>query len=234
MKTIYILSEDKPARTAIAAVLKKKDYLVYECAAPDELRANVDHVPPDLLLLEIRPEDARGYDLVWDIRTDCRTGRFPIIVVAPEASEEDIMTAFENGADDFIMDPYASRELLTRVKIRLNAGKPAVPQVLQLGAIRLNTGTHEVFADEKKVYLTAREHRLLLLFMQNPGIVLTGEEMTHRICGKADTDKVRGRSVDMLVCTLRRKLGAQGGRIKTVRAAGYLMRADGEAPCREA
>ncbi len=223
MNTIYILSEDKTARTAMAAALKKKDYLVYECTALDELRAKSILARPDLLLLEIRPGDDREYDLVWDIRTDCRTGQFPVIVVAPEASEEDIMAAFENGADDFIMNPYASRELLTRVKIRLNAGKPAASQVIQLGTIRLDTGSHEVFMDEGKVYLTSREYRLLLFFMENPGIVLTREEIMYRVCGKADMDKAKSRSPDMMICILRRKLGAQGGRIKTVRAAGYLM-----------
>jgi len=250
MRMVYIVTGDVPAHKAMAGTLRKSGFSACVCGSQDEFLEKSGLVRPDLLLLGSGAGEVSSAGkgrragkgsmtaagLVRHIRSECRAGTagyFPVILVAPDASAEEILGAFGDGVDDFITNPYHAGELLARVRLLLEGRKPAPPQVLELGAVRLDAGTHEVFSEGVKVYLTAREYRLLLFFMQNPGIVLNREEMMYRICGKADPDRVKGRSVDMTVCTLRRKLGAQGSRIESVRAAGYLMRADGEVPCRE-
>ncbi len=220
MKIVYILSEDASARRAIAETLGNERYMLCECKEADEFREKSKLIMPDLILLDPRSGNGKGQEPVFEIRAKCRK-KFFVVLVMPDMSAEEMISAFENGADDFITDPYNSVELLARVNILLENKKLANNEILEQGQIRLNPANHEVFADKEKVYLTFKEYQLLFLFMRNPDNVLTKETIMRKIFGKAD--QMKSRSADMLVCNLRRKLGEQGSLIRTVRSVGYIM-----------
>jgi DNA-binding response OmpR family regulator len=146
-----------------------------------------------------------------------------VIVLTARDSVGDTVSALEGGADDYMPKPFRFAELLARVRVRLRqAGEAAGPTqtVLSAGGHRLDLRSRRVTVDGREVDLSAREFRLLEIFMANPGQVLSREQLLDHVWG-FDFDPASN-VVDVYVGYLRRKLGAEA--ITTVRGMGYRFR----------
>jgi two-component system phosphate regulon response regulator PhoB len=155
------------------------------------------------------------------LRSDARTSRVPIIMLTAKAAETDKIVGLEMGADDYITKPFSVRELLARVRAILRRTGPASEktEVIRRGGLLIDVAQHEVSFDGQKISLTATEFRILEYLANRPGRVLSRDDIIDGALGRDAA--VFNRTIDVHITALRKKLGAGGSHIETVRGFGY-------------
>jgi len=160
-----------------------------------------------------------------------RTRRIPVIMVSARSEEIDRVVGFELGADDYVTKPFSVRELLLRIKaiLRRRTTNQTAEAETQWGNLRVDFDGHQVWVDEQAITLTALEFRLLTTLLTRRGRVQTREMLLSDVWS-VQVD-VTTRTVDTHVQRLRKKLGAAGQYIETLRGVGYrfLVGAPGSA-----
>ena len=182
---------------------------------------------PDLVILDLMLPGMDGLEVCRALRKD---GDLPIIMLTAKDEEIDRVVGLEMGADDYIVKPFSTRELMARVKAVLRRAKRQPTQgapILQLGNLRLDVTRRQVAWLGEPFGLTAIQFELLRLFMANPGRVFSREELLNRVWGYdfyGDT-----RAVDSAIKRLRarlRQVAANAELVVTVRDAGYKLSDD--------
>ena len=184
--------------------------------------AACDRALPDLVILDVMLPGEDGYALLRRLRRTPGAELLPVVMVTARGSELDVVKGLDQGADDYITKPFGVLEFVSRIKAVLRRAD-RTPVQLSFGAIRMEPAARQVTVEERPVELTYKEFELLHLFLQNPGQVLSREQIMQQVW---DTDFCgESRTVDMHVRTLRQKLGEAGGCILTVRKVGYRLAA---------
>lgn len=174
---------------------------------------------PDLMLLDIGLPDGDGYQLCQGIRQQYD---FPIIFLTAREEEEDVVHAFDLGADDYIIKPFRSRELLSRIKNVLRRGSQE-REVLQCGNIALDVESGKVRVAGEEVALTRLEYKILSSMMSYPGKLFTRDEILSEVWDLSG-NFVNDNTLSVTMKRLREKLGDTEGKvIKTVRGMGYRL-----------
>ena len=182
---------------------------------------------PDLVILDLMLPGMDGLEVCRALRKD---GDLPIIMLTAKDEEIDRVVGLEMGADDYIVKPFSTRELMARVKAVLRRAKRQPTQgapILQLGNLHLDVTRRQVAWLGEPFGLTAIQFELLRLFMANPGRVFSREELLNRVWGYdfyGDT-----RAVDSAIKRLRarlRQVAANAELVVTVRDAGYKLSDD--------
>lgn len=214
-----LLIEDDPAqRLLLAAYLRQDGLAVVEAGTLAEAHSRLE-TRPDLVLLDLTLPDGDGLDLARSL-----VGRgVPVLVVTCRPGDQ--LRALELGADDFVCKPYDPRELLARIRNLLRrCGRPSQP--LAMGAYRLDPqGRRLLDPDGAEVALTRGEFDLLEALCAARGRVLSRGYLADVLNPEGDGG---GRSVDVLVSRLRRKLAddpRRPGLLQTVPGVGYRLRA---------
>ena len=222
MATIYIVEDDVNIREIERYALKNSGYQVEEFECGADLFKRLESKVPALILLDIMLPNEDGLDILTKIRADKNTAKVPIIMVTAKTSELDKVKGLDLGADDYISKPFGVMELISRVKALLRRSNAASEEkTLALGEIQIDNEKHCVYVGNRLCELTYKEFELLKMMMQNVGIVLTRDRIMDRVWG---TDyEGESRTLDMHIKTLRKKLGEEGIRIKTVRNVGYVL-----------
>jgi two-component system alkaline phosphatase synthesis response regulator PhoP len=161
-----------------------------------------------------------GLEVLRELRAEATTRELPVLVLTARGAEMDKVLGFEHGADDYLTKPFSTRELIARVRALLRRSRPSrEPAVLEFGTLRIDPLAHEVKLGSEVLVVTPREYDLLVFFVQNPGRVLTRDELLRKVWGYdyiGDT-----RTVDVHVRRLRMKLGEKTRLIETVTGVGY-------------
>ncbi|MBK8166854.1 MAG: response regulator transcription factor [bacterium] len=179
---------------------------------------------PDLILLDLMLPGLSGLEVCRTLKDAEATAFIPIIMLTAKGEEEDIVAGFNAGADDYVTKPFRPKILLARVHAVLRrgaAGRQDDTQPLQIGPLLIHPGRHEVADAAGPIDLTRTEFRILQYLASRPGWVFTRSQIVRAVHG--DDYPVTGRSVDVQVAALRRKLGESGAMIQTVRGVGYKM-----------
>lgn len=179
---------------------------------------------PDLMILDLMLPKLSGLEVCKKLKSDPATAGVPVIMLTAKGEEEDIIAGFEAGADDYVTKPFRPKVLLARVRALLRRGavsRKSADDELIFESIRIHIGRHEVFSHDEKVDLTNTEFRILYFLASRPGWVFTRRQIVKSVHG--EDYPVTGRSVDVQVAALRRKMGISGDHIKTVRGVGYKM-----------
>ena len=142
-------------------------------------------------------------------------------MVTAKTTEWDKVKGLDTGADDYITKPFGIMELISRVKAVLRRYQREDNTVLRFGGIMLDDGQHQVTVDGEPCALTFKEYELLKCLLVNQRIVMTREKLMDKVWGMDYEGETR--TVDMHIKTLRKKLGAGGELIKTVRNVGYKI-----------
>ena len=181
----------------------------------------------DLVVLDVMLGDAKGFDLLRELRQRVRT---PVLMLTAKGDEFDRVLGLEMGADDYMPKPFSPRELLARIGAilrrsgwRAKEGTVPRPASVRSGDLELDLAGHSAKKSGEHVHLTSAEFDLLHLFLESPGKVLTREDLAERFLGRKFSPF--DRSIDLHVSNLRRKLGPQADgteRIRSVRGVGYL------------
>ena len=163
---ILIVEDELAMRTALRDVIEGEGYRVL--TAPDGesgLQRAVEE-KPDLILLDIMMPRLDGYAVCAALRR--RGDAVPILMLTAKGQVEDRITGLDTGADDYLVKPFSTEELLARVRALLRRAAPASPEVLHFADLTLDTGTHQAFRGERPMELTAKEYELLELFLRHP------------------------------------------------------------------
>ena len=175
----------------------------------------------DICILDVMLPDGTGYDVCAEIR---RQGDTPVIFLTACDDELHTVLALENGADDYISKPFRIRELMARIKavLRRTGRKIESEDMVKVGSNDVNIRTGKVFRGGKEIILTAMEYKLLLIFINNRGTVLSRQQMLHNIWDVAG-DYVTDNTLTVYVKRLREKLEDGDEVIQTVRGLGYRL-----------
>ena len=177
---------------------------------------------PELIVLDIMLPGRDGIDVLKEIRSNPDTCKIPVIMATAKGTEMDRIQGLDTGADDYLVKPFGVMEMISRIKAVLRRCKPDQKKdVLSVAEITLSEKEHLVTVSGEKVVLTFKEFEILKLFMSSPGIVLSRDKLLSEVWGVDYLGE--SRTVDMLIKTLRQKLGSAGSYIETVIGVGYKM-----------
>ena len=217
MALIYVVEDDVNIQEIEMFALKNSGYRVEGFGNAKDFFAKLSEKTPDLILLDVMLPDLDGLSILKKVRTVPDTKKIPVIFVSAKTSEMDKVKGL-----DYLAKPFGVMELISRVKALLRRSNAASEEkTLALGEIQIDNEKHCVYVGNRLCELTYKEFELLKMMMQNVGIVLTRDRIMDRVWG---TDyEGESRTLDMHIKTLRKKLGEEGIRIKTVRNVGYVL-----------
>lgn len=177
---------------------------------------------PELIILDIMLPGDDGVDILKRLKTTPDTCRIPVIMATAKGQEYDKVQSLDIGADDYLVKPFGMMEMVSRVKAVLRrCNLNPTQNILKMDELVLNMDEHTVFIGDQRIQLTFKEYEILKLFLQNPGMVFTREQLMNDVWGMDYIGETR--TVDMHIRTLRQKLNIYGNKIETVRNVGYRM-----------
>ena len=177
---------------------------------------------PELIVLDVMLPGKDGVTLLKLMKQAEEFRDIPVIMATAKGTEYDKIQSLDLGADDYLVKPFGIMEMVSRVKAVLRRCRPAKEsKSLKLEGLELNPEEHTVTIDGERVILTYKEYELLHLFLSQPGIAFTREQMLSSVWNTEYAGETR--TVDMHIRTLRQKLGSYGTLIETVRNVGYRL-----------
>lgn len=217
---ILIIDDEVQIRKLLSITLGSHDYRVAEAATAREGVALAANHPPDLILLDIGLPDMNGQDVLKLLRLWFTK---PIIMLTVQSDEENIVNALDHGANDYLVKPFRTGELLARIRTVLrNNGADSEPAVISCGDIQIDLAARLVRNSGKPVKLTATEYTLLALLAKNDGKVLTHQFLLREVWGPAYTNQ--SQYLRVYIAQLRKKLENDPNRpeiIHTESGIGY-------------
>lgn len=179
---------------------------------------------PSLVVLDVMLPGIDGVELLKRMKASEEFRDIPVIMATAKGTEYDKIQSLDLGADDYLVKPFGIMEMVSRVKAVLRRCKRTQSgNLLSVDGLVLNLGEHTVSVDGERVTLTYKEYELLHLFLSQPGIAFTREQLLSSVWNSEYFGETR--TVDMHIRTLRQKLGPYGHLIETVRNVGYRLEA---------
>tara|TARA_R110002020_G_scaffold255985_1_gene469636 strand:- start:782 stop:1507 length:726 start_codon:yes stop_codon:yes gene_type:complete len=225
MNTRIAVVEDEEALGVLLRYnLEAEGYTVDVIARGDEADLRLKEELPDLLILDWMLPGLSGVELCRRLRQREDSVRLPIIMLTARGEESERVRGLSVGADDYVVKPFSTPELVARVRAMLRRAKPEkIATHLGAGDIDLDRETHRVRRAGREIKLGPKEFRLLEFFMQSPGRVFSREQLLDGVWGR--DIYVDERTVDVHVGRLRKAInrGRQRDPIRTVRGAGYAL-----------
>jgi DNA-binding response OmpR family regulator len=223
MTKLLLVEDDKNIIANLTEFLRAEGYAVTNANGQTQALQLLEQEHFDLALLDISLADGNGFAVCSAIKATCG---IPVIFLTASGDEFSTVTGFELGADDYIPKPFRPRELLMRIKniLRLTG---STGSVVSLGQVQVDTVKGTASKDGKDLYLSALEYRLLLVFLNNRGAVLSRSQLLEAIWDIAG-EFVNDNTLTVYVKRLRDKIEDDPQNptiIKTVRGLGYKVEA---------
>ena len=184
---ILVIDDEAQIRKLLQITLQSNDYVVTEAGTAKEgLIAAANH-PPDLILLDLGLPDEEGHSVLRKLREWYSK---PIIIISVQNNEEDIVKALDSEANDYLVKPFRTGELLARIRsaLRTKTGEDNNP-VLDFNNLQIDLTTRTVKKNNEAIKLTATEYNLLILFVKNEGKVLTHQFILKQVWGPDYVDQ---------------------------------------------
>ena len=221
---IWCVEDDSSIRDIEVYALSSTGFEARGFADGDSLWNALQSEKPDLIVLDVMLPGKDGVTLLKLMKSSEEFRNIPVIMATAKGSEYDKIQSLDLGADDYLVKPFGIMEMVSRVKAVLRRCKPMKEtKRLQLAGLVLNPEEHTVTIDGERVVLTYKEYELLRLFLSQPGIAFTREQLLSSVWNTEYLGETR--TVDMHIRTLRQKLGEYGNIIETVRNVGYRLEA---------
>ncbi len=222
---ILVVDDEEDLCEILQFNLETEGYLV-DVAYSAEEALKLDLSQYKLLLLDVMMGEISGFKMARLLHDNPKYARIPIVFLTAKYTENDRLTGFNIGADDYISKPFSIREVLARVKavIRRTAAVEAQPEeekLLEYEGLVMNLGNKKVFIDGVEVQFTKKEFEILRLFLENRNRVFTRDEMLTKVW--TDEVVVLDRTIDVNITRLRKKIGPYGKNIVTRLGYGYCF-----------
>lgn len=225
MKKVLIVDDDPSMVSLIENALRQGGYVTLSLYEGKKVLEVVEGNDVDAVILDMMLPDTHGLSILKAIRESKSHSNIPIIIVTGDDDETETVIGLELGADDYVHKPFNKRELLARLNVvfrRMKQDRAFTGKPIHMGMITLNPMTHQVHVDDKKIDLSPKEYKLLLVFMTNPNRIFTRDELLDKVWD--DIVAFETRTVDVHVRRLRAKVEADPNQplyIETIRGYGY-------------
>jgi len=226
---ILVVDDDRDIVRLVRSYLEKAGYQILTAYDGETALQILKAEKPQLLILDLMLPDRDGWDVARLVRSDPQLSTTPIIMLTARVEDNDKIVGLEIGADDYITKPFNPREVVARVRALLRRSHIhkdlQLPLRLQAGKLNLDIGKRECTYQEKQIDLTPSEFELLKVLMQNPGFVITRDELADKALGYG-SDNI-GRTLDSHIKNLRKKIDepkSDQSFIQTVHGIGYRLR----------
>lgn len=227
---LLLIVDDEPDICEILRFnLELEGYDVLTAESAEEAQALVNSHPVDLILLDVMMTPKSGFEWARELKDDARTARIPIIFCTAKTMEDDLLTGFALGSDDYICKPFRISEVKARVKAVLRRtqneenGKAGLSagNTLAYEGLVLDLDRKECKVDGREVAFTKLEFELLALLLSKPGQVFSREKILHAVW-PSDT-LVLDRTVDVNITRIRKKIGIYGECLRNKFGYGYMF-----------
>ena len=219
---IWCVEDDSSIRDIEVYALTSTGFEAEGFEDGDSFWAALQSVRPELVVLDVMLPGKDGVELLKMMKASVEFRDIPVIMATAKGSEYDKIQSLDLGADDYLVKPFGIMEMVSRVKAVLRRCRPkASSNLLKLDGLVLNPDEHTVSIDGERIILTYKEYALLHLFLSQPGIAFTREQLLSSVWNSEYFGETR--TVDMHIRTLRQKLGDYGNSIETVRNVGYRL-----------
>lgn len=222
--SVLVVEDDTALTSLLQYNLTAAGYGVVTTPSAEEAELLLDEQTFELLVLDWMLPGITGIELCGRIRRSGKFAALPILMLTARGEEADMVRGLSTGADDYVIKPFSVPEMLARVKSLLRRSAPErVADTLSVGGIGLDRSSHKVTRNGRTISVGPTEFRLLEVFMESAGRVLTRSQLLDRVWG--NTAEIDDRTVDVHVGRLRKALvrGTETDPIRTVRGAGYVM-----------
>lgn len=219
---IMIVEDDRALCEGIALALKSEEDSFVQCHSVSEAKESWKHREADLVILDVNLPDGSGYDFLKEIR---KVSAAPVLMLTANDLEMDEVMGFSMGADDYVTKPFSLAVLRARLSSLKRRSRPEKRSVYELEGLRLDFDRLLFFCGEEELTLSRNEQKLLRLFVENQGRILTRETLIERLWD-AGGEFVDENALSVTVNRLRRKLERDGQPryIQTVYGQGYIWR----------
>jgi two-component system response regulator MprA len=214
---ILVVDDDQPILRMLVRTLRAEGYVVSASADGGSALAALEQSVPDLVVLDVAMPGLDGLAVARRIRS--KGLALPVLLLTARDSVSDRVKGLDAGADDYLVKPFASEELLARVRALLRRGREPA-EVLAHGDLSLDPATRTARRGTREIELSAREASLLELLLRNERRVVTREAALTHVWGSPYAGSLN--LVDRYVSYLRRKLG-EPPLIETVRGSGFMI-----------
>ncbi|HJY06436.1 MAG TPA: response regulator transcription factor [Bryobacteraceae bacterium] len=199
---ILVIDDDESLRETIGVMLERENFIPMFAADGKTGLDRALTLKPQLLLVDLRLPGMSGVDLCRQLRAE--RVQTPIIVLSAVGEEIDKVLLLEIGADDYVVKPFGSRELLARIRAVLRRTSPDLQKIIRFADVEIDVERRTTLNRGEEVKLTPAEYNLLLFFLQNPERVLTRDVILNSVWGYESYPNTR--TVDAHVVRLRQKL----------------------------
>jgi DNA-binding response OmpR family regulator len=223
MSRLLVIEDEPDIQSLLRYNLEREGY---EVVVADNGEAGLHELrrrPFDLVLLDLMLPDRDGIEICKIMRSSKGLNAIPIIMVTAKGDESEVVLGLGMGAEDYVTKPFRIKELMARIKVRLNRHRDdevsAERKRIQIGDMVIDPVRHRVQLGEVSAQLTLTEFKLLHFLAAHPGIVYSRYELLERI-GDGDS-VVTDRTIDVHVRNLRAKVRPYDAYVETVRGVGY-------------
>jgi len=222
MKHIFFVEDDLSLISGLSFAIKKQGYEIDVARTSLEAETLWTNEKYDLVILDVSLPDGSGYDLCRKIR---KTSKVPIMFLTAADEETDIIMGLDMGGDDYITKPFKLAVFLSRINalLRRSDNFNQADTELNSNGIKVHLLKGEAYKKGEKLDLTASEYKLLCLFMENPDIVLSSEQILSKLWD-CDENYINNNTLTVYIRRLRTKIEDNPGnpqKIMTVRRMGY-------------
>lgn len=218
---IYLVEDDDNIRKLVCYALTKEGFEVQEYSSPKEFWQGLDAGLPKLILLDIMLPEEDGLSILGKLKSHAETEHIPVIMLTAKGSEFDKVTGLDMGADDYVVKPFGTMELISRVRAVLRRfRKMNEDRIYTIGELYVEPAKHIISVSGKAVSLSYKEYTLLLVLLEADGNVVERDRLLTSVWGEYYTES---RTLDVHIRKLRVKLGDAGKMIQTVKGIGYKL-----------
>lgn len=221
-RRILIVEDEAAIADMVVFALKRAGFEAVSAGDASIAQGAIMDKVPDLILLDWMLPGLSGVEYARRLRRDELTRDIPVIMLTARGEESDRVLGLESGADDYVVKPFSTRELIARIKAVLRRSSAmGDEETIELGGLKLDAASHRIFANDKPIPMGPTEYRLLAFFMSHAERVYTRTQLLDNVWG--GNVYVEERTVDVHIRRLRKTLEPFGfdSFIQTVRGAGY-------------
>lgn len=220
---ILVVDDEEDLCEILSFNLENEGYIV-DVAHSAEEALKTDLTRYQLFLLDVMMGEMSGYKLGHHLKKNAATAHIPIIFITAKDTENDILTGFSIGADDYIAKPFSIRQVIARIQVALRRVRDktaAVPNTLEFQSLVMDLDSKKLFIDNEERDLTKKEFEILELLLSHPNVIFTREDILNMVW--KDDVIVLDRTIDVNINRLRKKISPYNTNLATRQGYGYCF-----------